>query len=332
MTPAVEPRWKLIERVVALLEKTLTPDCHIEHNKKLPELGTGTLRQCDVIIRCGKPPRSTLTIVEVQKRNRKVTIGTYEGWCKKREKLGAQHLICVSVEGFPDSVVKDLAAQGDTVRLMTLCEPGEVPLCLRSFDTVMLQADIICTRDIAMVIFDKKPPEDLQIECNADSAIWEVEDAKRLVSMFDLAKRFLSTGAVREIKTTPLGPDRDLREFSLSFVPPNPRVWFTYCGERLFVAEARISYVIEKINASSKPKILAYEQKLVNGTLAYAALAQFQMNDGTQLDIQYGFLSNPDGTVRLTSSWLNIPGTTVLKSTGAVVLGWLQSAKLETTP
>ena len=331
MTPAVEPRWKLIERVVALLEKTLTPDCHIEHNKKLPELVTGTLRQCDVIIRCGKPPRSTLTIVEVQKRNRKVTIGTYEGWCKKREKLGAQHLICVSVEGFPGSVVKDLAAQGDTVRLMTLCEPGEVPPFLRSFDSVLLQADIICTRD-AMVIFDKKLPEDLKLECNADSAIWEVEGAKGLVSMFDLAERFLSTGAVTETKITPLGSNRDLREFSLSFVPPNPRVWFTYCAERLFVAEARISYVIEKINASSKPKILAYEQELVNGALAYAALAQFQMNDGTQLDIHYGFLSNPDGTVRLTSSWLNIPGTTILKSSESVLLGPPPSGKPGTVP
>lgn len=101
MTLPVEPRWRLIERAVALLEKTLTPDALIEHNKQLPETASGNLRQCDVVIRYGKPPRSTLTIVEVQDRNKKLEIGTYDGWCQKREKLGAQHLICVSAHAFP---------------------------------------------------------------------------------------------------------------------------------------------------------------------------------------------------------------------------------------
>jgi hypothetical protein len=59
-----EPKWKLVERVVALIEKSLTPDAQVQHNISLPDITTRHPRQCDVVIRYGKPPRQTLSIVQ----------------------------------------------------------------------------------------------------------------------------------------------------------------------------------------------------------------------------------------------------------------------------
>lgn len=45
-----EPKWKLTEKVVAILEKMLAPATKVEHNIRLPVLGSSRKRQCDVVI------------------------------------------------------------------------------------------------------------------------------------------------------------------------------------------------------------------------------------------------------------------------------------------
>ncbi len=118
-----EPRWRTIERVVALLERTLAPGARVEHDVLLPNLRLqGHECQCDVVIRSGAPPRETLTIVEVQKRSRAVDVNTFRGWCGKMTDVGAQHLICVSTKSFPQSVIDDAKVRGPTVRLVLLKE------------------------------------------------------------------------------------------------------------------------------------------------------------------------------------------------------------------
>ena len=62
--------WKETEQMVAQLERMLTPSAKVQHNVNLPVIGskTGRKRQCDVVITYSKPPRETITIVEVQDR------------------------------------------------------------------------------------------------------------------------------------------------------------------------------------------------------------------------------------------------------------------------
>src|SRR5256885_750560 len=84
-----EPKWKTVEKVVALLEKSLDPEARVLHNVKLPSLATGHEEQCDVVIETGQVPRVTRTIVEVQNRNEQVKPNDFRGWCKKREEVGA---------------------------------------------------------------------------------------------------------------------------------------------------------------------------------------------------------------------------------------------------
>lgn len=115
-----DAHWKLVERVVALLEQAIAPGARVEHDVELWDYEAGVPRQCDVVIKQGKPPRETVTMVEVQDRGRRVTLPTFEGWCKKREKVRAQHLVCVSQKGFSRSVVQEAARQGEVVRLVEL--------------------------------------------------------------------------------------------------------------------------------------------------------------------------------------------------------------------
>lgn len=125
-----DPHWLLIQKVVAFLEKSLTPYAVVLHDRRLPNITTGHKRQCDVVIKYGKPPRQMTAIVEVQKRRKKVDPHTLDGWWKKKEAVGAQRLICVSALDYPQSV-KDAVAKvyGPSVVLLRLreLESGAIP-------------------------------------------------------------------------------------------------------------------------------------------------------------------------------------------------------------
>lgn len=114
--------WLSQEHLVHLIEKSIDPDSRVELNVKLKDLNSTShkARQCDIVIRKGKPPRETITIVEVQKRSRKVELTTFDGWVTKMRDVGAQHLICVSIIGFPDSVKEKAKRSGNTIRLITI--------------------------------------------------------------------------------------------------------------------------------------------------------------------------------------------------------------------
>ena len=137
--PKEEPKWKMVERVVALLERTLDRGATVEHNVDLPDLGNPPhMRQCDVVVTTGPAHRRTRTIVEVQRRGKKVAIGHLGDWTEKMRAVGAQHLVCVSTVGYPSSVTDKAARLGPTVRLATLKELEQgSPLLQGVFGNVM---------------------------------------------------------------------------------------------------------------------------------------------------------------------------------------------------
>lgn len=204
---------------------------------------------------------------------------------------------------------------------MTLCEPGELPPFLRPLEFVALQAEIVCARDVT-VVYDEKLPKDMErmiLQYSVDAAAWNVEGGRTLMSMFDLSERLWAVGAVSDIRNKPLEFPLHRREFSLTFAPPNPRVWLAYGSMKIFAAGATVVDVLERINGSAKPEILSYEQHFVDGTVAWAALARIQAN-GREINVQYGFAANPDGTMRVTSHRFNIPGTRTLRTVGSFAL------------
>src|SRR5262245_11249284 len=119
--PKPEPRWKTVEKVVAFLEKSLAPAANVRHDVHLPNLVTGNPEQFDVVVDAGEGPRMLRSVVEVQKRGKRVAPNDFRGWCKKREEVGAHRLICVSAEPFPKSIIDDVTKRlGPTVRLVRL--------------------------------------------------------------------------------------------------------------------------------------------------------------------------------------------------------------------
>ncbi len=136
-----DPDWKLLEKVVTVLERTLADKAVVKRNVNLPILKSkeGRTGQCDVVIYQGEEPRQTISIVEVQKRKEKPKINDFRGWVVKMRDVGAQHLICVSQRGFPKSIEEEADIIGPTVRLLTLkeLESNEWPIPSAFLDTEM---------------------------------------------------------------------------------------------------------------------------------------------------------------------------------------------------
>jgi hypothetical protein len=131
MTKKRKKNGKDLELVVELIQKSIEPDAEIIQNAQLPVLTSPSkrTRQCDIVILSGPSFRRTKTIVEVQDRSSQVDINNFNGWLLKLEEIGAQHLICVSRQEFPESIVEKTLQLGNKVKLITLKEanPVEIP-------------------------------------------------------------------------------------------------------------------------------------------------------------------------------------------------------------
>ena len=116
------PIWRAQEHAVALIEKLISPNATVVHDVRLPVIGSSKRRkrQCDVVVYSGHLPRQHLSIVEVQKRARKVGLNDFGGWLLKLEQVGAHALIAVSERGFDESVREAARKYGDRVKLLTL--------------------------------------------------------------------------------------------------------------------------------------------------------------------------------------------------------------------
>jgi hypothetical protein len=145
-------RWDAIERTVHLLERVIAPTARVRRNVFLPERGTDNRRQCDIIVVTGAPPRETTSIVEVSSRSRRVGISLFEAWCAKRDKLGAQHLICVSTSGYAKSVVRSAATIGTTVRLVTLSGATPPHPGIAEMEIAPMQLCEILNREVNLLV------------------------------------------------------------------------------------------------------------------------------------------------------------------------------------
>jgi hypothetical protein len=135
-----------LEKLVQIIEQSIAPDAVVERNVKLPILSSnsGATAQCDIVIRTGKPPRETITIVEVQDRESPTTIGDFRNWQKKLEQVGAQHLYCVSRKPFPKSIKEQTALTGHTIKLITLRQLNidQIPLDFLKMHFVYIDIDV----------------------------------------------------------------------------------------------------------------------------------------------------------------------------------------------
>lgn len=122
-----------LELLVQIFEKSLDPSARVEHDVQMPVITSqiGATRQCDIVITQGNPPRQTISIVEVQDRNKKPSRNDLGGWIDKMKEVGAQHLICVSKIGFTTSQKEKASQVGNSIRLIELKEIGDSAIPLK---------------------------------------------------------------------------------------------------------------------------------------------------------------------------------------------------------
>jgi hypothetical protein len=309
-TVAANTPSQLLERAVAVLEKFLAPDAFVEHNIRLPELVTGTLRQCDVVIRAGKAPRQTLTIVEAQDRGRNVELSDYEGWCQKREKLGAQHLICVSTNGFPTSVQRDAALRGDTIRLMTLLETNVFPPFFSARE-MNLEMQVLAHRD-ATIIWDRQVPSEF-LSARCDSKIFQADGHAGLISIMDIADREWLKGRALDVSVEHQTSEKFTRKYRLDLASSNPSLWLPTAQGKIPLLEAAITDTVDVHREMIPINPLAYEQIGWQGTLAWVFIGTGRY-EGHELGIRIPVSNGVGGHFRIgATQFTPIPGLTFLE-------------------
>jgi hypothetical protein len=289
-----EPKWRFIERTVAVLEQMLAAGALVQHDQQEPELVTGTLRQCDVTVRYGSPPRSTLAaIVEVQDRNSKVDLPTFEGWCAKREKLGAQRLICVAREGYSEGVEIAAASLGDIVSLMALCEPDRRPIFIAE-TPVFLHAEIVHNRQ-AKVVFDRETPAFVG---SCDDKLFESPLSAEKLDLFSLAERALVDGTAKEVQRRNILAGRFERTFRVEFGTAGKPLIFRKDERVHSVLEVRFCDLVEEFRQVLTSTPLAYEQRNINGALGWVLLSKGTYR-GQEFYTQQPFVKLSDGTAQV---------------------------------
>jgi len=198
------PEWKLVEEVAARLEAALAPHAVVSSNVQLPVLGSSRRRQCDVVITMGRPPRETVSIVEVQKRKAKPDITTFHGWLQKMREVGAQHLICVSEAGYPASILEEVSQRiGPTVRLLTLSELQDINEVRRAVPSAGMNYKRHCPRVTRVRIVVARPggtrvgltPKTTRMATAQllEGSHFLMTQAKQRTSVEQLAARFVET-------------------------------------------------------------------------------------------------------------------------------------------
>ena len=302
LQPEQEIGWRVAEEVAALLEKSITPLAKVEHNVMLPVIGKSRKRQCDVVITYGEHPRQTVAIVEVQKRQRKPDINTFHGWCKKMEEVGAQHLICVSIEGYPKSIIDEVATKcGPTVRLLTLAQLRETKVSGLEFvyPFVLHKTPHFTLEAVEPGVRLESPPADKSLTLNSGDKVFTLDNSQELQSLNELIAHDLN----RVISQTFLEkgveePNSYSLEINLGSAKRD--LWLHLDGHPQKVLNLPVRLRVE-ITVSKIPlTILTYQQQFIDGVLAWVTLAKGIIED-KEVSFQIVFKANREGFLELVS-------------------------------
>ena len=308
-----EIEWKLVEQVAALLEKSITPIAKVERNVELPVIGKNRKRQCDVVITYGEEPRQTITIVEVQKRKRKPELTTFHGWYRKMQEVGAQHLICVSTKGYPKSIIDEVATEyGPTVRLLTLEELQEPQILSISF----LAPYIFHTHDyysiasispnIKLEHFTTVKPESHPelttslriIPINSSDKRFTLNESFDLYSLDELTEKIVKSNFITDHYS--VDPKRPIQFIDMFFTSKEHNLWLHWDNQKIRVLNLPITLRRESKIFKIPLTVLAYEQKFVQGTLAWVLISKGKV-EGCDIEIIVVFKQDKDGFLKVES-------------------------------
>ena len=299
-----EPQWKTVEKVVALLEKSLAPEARVRHNVKLPCLATGHEEQCDVVIEVGREPRVIRTVVEVQNRSERVKPNDFRGWCQKMRDVGANRLICVSTKPFPQSIKDKVAKElGPTVLLVRLeaLRTEQWPFqivnnSMKIFKSIVKVNGSIRPNPCLMFHPDENPFQKYIGELlNAASLPNTIrrEGSSELLPVIDLVNE-----GVRLIDDRPdlIRLPEGVHQVPLRWTPKGTS--FCYGGREAPIQEVRVVYTVETKSFLFPFRISSYTHE-GHDTLAWVVRAAGKV-DGEDAEIRFTCLPMADGGFSIT--------------------------------
>lgn len=180
------------EQVVALLESRINPNAKIETNIHLPDLANpGHKRECDVVIYEEINKRIITTIVEVQDRRSKVSIGEYTNFYQKFRDVGANRLIIVSKKEFPLSVIDKAKIHGPAVQLINLnkldAQAFEVGSIIYFYDLYEGKLNATFSKD-GVVLSDEQKKEITERINSKEKVLIYKDEFINYIELFDLCK------------------------------------------------------------------------------------------------------------------------------------------------
>ena len=296
-----DPDWKATERLVSWLEEIISPEAVIEHNVMLPVLGQERKRQCDVVVRLGKPPRDQFFIVEVQARDSKPDINTFGGWLRKMDEVGANGMLCVSQAGFPSSIIEEVKHRvGPKVKLLTLNEEGKANFTwnqlqlfpqieYRNFHASIPQLEAPVFEDLLLV------PPYLLIDGNALLSL-----SGKQSETFSISKA-LNDALHRSDPFEAIPPefrDRPLN-VRLTLAPKQgTRMWVHVNDAAYSIKQWRFEMAVRRETKLIQMPYTKwnYTQEMHEGELAWFAKAEATV-EGTRVDLVMIFVPNADGSL-----------------------------------
>lgn len=287
-----ETDWLKAERVVRLLEDAIERhglNAKVEHDVQLPDLLTGDLRQCDVVIRATTPEGEVLTIVEVQHRSTAVKILTFQGWCEKKRVLGADYLLCVAKKKYPQSIQRDAAMRrGPSVKLLTLAELEEDQWPIQIINNEFSLFMEVRTPTMKPAVFRCAGQYTPPVVGRQSAKVFRREGNKQLLSIGDLVE------FEREKSDVNFGDGTTVEQEWA--IPMDPPLYFIdKNGSRRRVTSMIVPVRFRKDELSLPVRVLSYEQIGQDDPLAWAVSGKAKYK-GKSITLTAIIVSNLDGT------------------------------------
>lgn len=293
-----------LERIVAIIEKSISPESKIEHNINLPVLTSqmGRTRQCDIIIRTGTPPRETISIVEVQDRTSAVDIADFSNWLSKLNEVGAQHLICVSRKPFPDSVKESASQNGSRVLLININEihPTDIPVNFINFIFKLNNQKITKINSVRPFVKPGQIKSEGLIpeEKSTDDKLWSVDGITR-ISIIDLCLEILKES--KEINNDILGFIEGTTKHSFKYEDQ-----LYYINNEKFIKvglDIEFSWIYEAIE---KPMSIASYEQYGHGPMAWIFEVNHKSKSG-DFNIKLPVVKLDNGNYEILETIINKP-------------------------
>jgi hypothetical protein len=281
-----ERDWRITEKIAGILEKFITPDSTVEHNKFLPVIGRPERkkRQCDVVITFGSGIRKSIIIVEVQKRKSKPGITTFHGWVEKMREVGAQQLICVSELGFPQSIIDEVEKKygNNTIALMTLKEfdymdsPHKIKLAPYIIHFTPQLNILSCSTLILQKNKNEKSANQTELP-DINSAIFSINDDNKRYNFTELVMALFNNN--EEYSKIIELAQRETIEVELEIVESsNVSIFINEEKTKVKSWIITIQVQMQQEVRDAKMKQYTYSQELINGTIAWIASYSFPIN------------------------------------------------------